>query len=353
MCKECLYLGDDGFLSGMLNYSYKPMVDFYHVSNYMWQKYPALKTKEFMPKTVETLNGFLPMGVELETQVVNNCDCEDCSYEEEDYICADERDDIVYEVMSDIHNSLDCDMRTFDSWRQLIIAKYDGSLNYGIEFVTQPMTVKAHKELNWVSKLHHRGLYSYSSDNTGLHVHIPKAFFNSNTLWMFLSLHEQFISRVENRSLFEFIAQRRDRGYAKWQMPEKHGSKITNKLNVAVEKSMDNDRSCMLNLHPPYTIELRYFKGNIKPEAVWSYLEFIQAMYDFVNIVDKCVLPIVMQRVKEDWVQHFMQFVYTNNEHYPIFSQKMLATRKWGVNSGYINFELREKEIISNGRRVS
>jgi hypothetical protein len=42
-----------------------------------------------------------------------------------------------------------------------------------------------------------------------------------------------------------------------------------------------------------------------------------------------------------------------NNEYYPIFSQKMLATKKWGVNSGYINLELIEKEVISNGRRVS
>ena len=353
MCKECLHVGEDGFLDHILNYSYKPLVDFYHVTNHVWQKFPALTTKVFTPETVQTLNGFLPMGVELETQVVSSCDCEDCYEGDDDYRCTDERDDILYEVMRDIHNNLDCDSTTFDQWRQLVIAKYDGSLNYGIEFVTQPMTVDAHKELNWVKQLAHRGLYSYSSDNCGLHVHIPKAFFNTKTLWMFLSLHEQFISRVENRSLFEFIAQRRDRGYAKWQMPESHGYYATNKLNVAANKNMVNDRSSMLNLHPNYTIELRYFKGNMKPEGLYSYLEFIQAMYDFVNVVDKAVPPIVMQRVKEDWVQHFIQFVYTNNEHYPNFSQRMLTTRKWGVNSGYVNLELTEKEIISNGRRVS
>tara|TARA_Y100000004_G_scaffold119088_1_gene133794 strand:+ start:2051 stop:3010 length:960 start_codon:yes stop_codon:yes gene_type:complete len=319
----------------------------------MWQKFPALRTKVFEPETVKTLNGYLPMGVELETQVVSSCDCEDCYEGDDDYRCTDERDDILYEVMRDIHNNLVCDSATFDQWRQLVIAKYDGSLNYGIEFVTQPMTVEAHKDLNWVKQLAHRGLYSYSSDNCGLHVHIPKAFFNTKTLWMFLALHEQFISRIENRSLFEFIAQRRDRGYAKWQMPESHGYYATNKLNVAVNKNMVNDRSSMINLHPSYTIELRYFKGNMKPEGLYSYLEFIQAMYDFVNVVDKAVPPIVMQRVKEDWVQHFMQFVYTNNEYYPNFSQKMLNTRKWGVNSGFINLELTEKEVISNGRRVS
>ncbi len=353
MCKECLHVGEDGFLDHILNYSYKPLVDFYHVTNNMWQKFPALRTKVFEPETVKTLNGYLPMGVELETQVVSSCDCEDCYEGDDDYRCTDERDDILYEVMRDIHNNLVCDSATFDQWRQLVIAKYDGSLNYGIEFVTQPMTVEAHKDLNWVKQLAHRGLYSYSSDNCGLHVHIPKAFFNTKTLWMFLALHEQFISRIENRSLFEFIAQRRDRGYAKWQMPESHGYYATNKLNVAVNKNMVNDRSSMINLHPSYTIELRYFKGNMKPEGLYSYLEFIQAMYDFVNVVDKAVPPIVMQRVKEDWVQHFMQFVYTNNEYYPNFSQKMLNTRKWGVNSGFINLELTEKEVISNGRRVS
>lgn len=353
MCYRCINTGNDGFLVHMVNYSFKPPVDFYHYVNNVWQKFEAIKTSLFHPLSVDSLNGYLPMGVELETQVVDNCGCEDCD-EGDDYRCTDERDDLVNDIMHDIHDKLVCDDKSFSMWRQLVIAKYDGSLNYGIEFVTQPMTVKAHKELNWIRSLHHRGIYSYSTQNTGIHVHIPKAFFTTKTLWLFLALHEQFIQRSEDRDMFEYISGRKDRGYARWRMPYyDNGYERTDKMNVAKNKRMDSERSSMLNLHPSYTIELRYFKGNINYETVHGQLEFIQAMYDFVNIIDKCVPPIVLQRVKEDYVQHFIQFVYVNSEEYPLFAKRLLNTRKWGVNSGYVDMNLTEKEIISNGRRIS
>ena len=52
MCKECLHVGEDGFLDHILNYSYKPLVDFYHVTNHVWQKFPSLRTKVFEPDTL-------------------------------------------------------------------------------------------------------------------------------------------------------------------------------------------------------------------------------------------------------------------------------------------------------------
>lgn len=355
MCVECI--NEDDYAPSMMNYGYKPIPSFYTITEsdegkVCWHKYRAFKTDIYNQDIINILDGYLPMGVELETQLVNDCDCDDCCEEDDDYMCNDDRDDVVRRVVEDVHSRNTLHNRSFDKFDQLVYAKYDGSLYRGIEFVTQPMTMKAHKELDWVSQLHHRGLYSYSTTSTGVHIHIPKTMFDTKPLFIFNGIHSNFICDKLYSPLLKFIAGRGHVGYAKWEEPYLFGAygKYEPSINVARLKTSSNERSTMLNYHNKATIELRYFKGNIKPETLYSYLEFIQSMYDFSNVIAKSASPIYLQRIKTDYVSNWLAFLFINRNYYPVLTERLNTYP--GDIEAIINVNSLEDMSMTIGRRI-
>lgn len=356
MCQKCI--NEDDYAPHLMNYGYKPLPSFYTITSseegkVCWHKYRAYKTDIYNQDIVNILDGYLPMGVELETQLVNDCGCDDCSEEDDDYMCNDERDYVVQNVVTDIHNQDTLHNKSFDMYDQLVYAKYDGSLYRGIEFVTQPMTMKAHKELDWVSQLHHRSLYSYSTDRTGVHIHIPKTMFDTKPLFIFNGIHDNFINDKLYKPLLQFIAGRGNVSYAKWESPYHFGldKEYSPSVNVARTKTSSNERSTMLNFQNRATIELRYFKGNIRPATLYSYLEFVQSMYDFSNVIAKTASPIYLQRIKTDYVSNWLAFLFINREYYPLLTERLETSYKPDIQSLVVLNNL-EDMSMTIGRRI-
>jgi len=315
------------------NYTTKPVVDFYSVVNNVWERHRAPTGNDYQLETVKLLNGLIPIGIEIEAE----------HSDEEDI------DDSVYEVIQEMHRYLPCDEgKSFDKWKQLVIAKSDGSLDDGVEFVSQPLTMTAHKAIGWEA-LQYKGFYAWNTSTCGIHMHVPKAFFTNKQLWLFLKLHQQFIHN--NAELFAWITGRKSVSYSRWTMPAYDEFGIRNQLLAVActRRTTDNNRYLFVNMLNPATIELRYFKGNINTEGILSRIEFVQAMYDFVVVASTMEIHLLEQLLK-DLPQHFVQFVYANNDEYPIFGKKMLRTERWGANSGYVDLSVKCTEFLNAGK---
>ena len=83
-----------------------------------------------------------------------------------------DRDESTEEALLEMHSYTHYIDDTDSRLRQLVIAKVDGSLDHGVEFVTQPMTLRAHNKINY-DALQGKGFYAWNAGTAGLHVHVP------------------------------------------------------------------------------------------------------------------------------------------------------------------------------------
>ncbi len=155
--------------------------------------------------------------------------------------------------------------------------KHDGSLSNGFEIVTHPATFEwwvsdDNPILNGIAEYSHK-LRSYHSQNCGMHIHMSKAEFSNYHLMRFLWF-------IHNRQEYvEFIAQRRSNNYARFSDSERN-----NVIKIAKAKYSNQGRFVAVNLENSETIELRVFKGNIRPKRILKNIEFCHALYAYTFI---------------------------------------------------------------------
>lgn len=154
--------------------------------------------------------------------------------------------------------------------------KHDGSLNNGFEIVTHPMTLAAHKEvIDWsfCQKLTSVGVRSWQPGTCGLHVHISRSSFRSLThlaLFQFLILH--------NKAQFQYFAGRDGSEWANFDgvsknvIPEMKGKPYYNR-----------GRYEAVNVTNSSTVEIRIFRGSLKPERVKMALELVNACWVYTS----------------------------------------------------------------------
>lgn len=224
----------------------------------------------------------IPMGMELEVErrMSHQDDGENIRYINKDamwkyYI--DRFDEYTNDVTEGV----------VDTPVQFFIAKEDGSLSNGVEFVSQPMT------LGMWSKIPLRfddltGDYAaYHRRSTGLHIHIPKGAFNDSHLhrWMHFmkALGETPVSHRRLTNVLSLIGQREFNNWARFIMPEFRNVK-SSLAQVAIDRvNHDGGRYKFLNFLPSATIELRFFKANMQTERILKNLEFVDAGYCFTR----------------------------------------------------------------------
>lgn len=161
--------------------------------------------------------------------------------------------------------------------------KHDGSLSDGFEMVSHPMTRKYlesefdYENLRELAKI---GMRSAQTTSCGLHVHINSGFFadRASSLWRFMSLFYQ------NAEQWGRIAGRTNNSYAKWDSTET--SRLLNYTKGVGKRGRDYvhynaDRYVALNLQNRNTIELRFFKGTLRPSTLKARLEAVHAVADY------------------------------------------------------------------------
>jgi hypothetical protein len=306
MCTECREVEGDEFY-----YSFRQPITFMDYSNKLGKFVctDPIIGSNFQPENIMI---DVPFGLELETE-----------YEDEDN--ADEMQYQGTEAIEALHRDMPCQV---GSNYQPIIRKEDGSLYNGTEFVTQPMTLRAHRQVNYNS-IRDFGLKGYYPDSTGLHIHLPKSYFSHRQLLIFLMLHRDL---ALDSSLLDFIAKRGPSRWAKreWQyhLPMQRSIKGGRITQLAWHRHGDENsgvqRYSFVNLVPAPTIELRYFKSNLEQSSLMARLEYVDAIYKFTKLLSLHPLQKVVDfSTNYGLVDLFVVFSYMFENKYPLLTSRL------------------------------
>lgn len=179
----------------------------------------------------------------------------------------------------------------FDEYEDVFYCKHDSSLDDGFEIVSHPMTLRAHKTMDYsdmLAELKKAGCKSHNTTTCGFHVHVSRSFFTQSEM-VKLGLFVYF-----NKSRLETFARRPESSYAKF--------KPLNRSNY-LESAESRERYEAINFENAYTIEFRLFKGTLNFETFMATLEFCDAVSRFVKTVSAC------QIVKDGGFDLFKTFV--------------------------------------------
>lgn len=165
---------------------------------------------------------------------------------------------------------------TANSTAPHIYIKHDGSINYGMEIVTHPMTLEYHiNSMPWqklVSKAIQLDYRSHKTNTCGLHVHVNRNFF-SNTR----SEQDECISRVlfiVERFWEELLifSRRTKQQLQRWA--SRYGIKSNPK--EILESALRKERYTCVNLCNYDTIEFRIFRGTLKYNTIIATLQLVK-----------------------------------------------------------------------------
>lgn len=152
--------------------------------------------------------------------------------------------------------------------------KQDSSLSDGFEIVTHPMTLAAHKMLtDWsvLKRIASMGCRSWNSSTCGLHVHISRSAFQTTkhmTMFQFLILNnKQEMVQIAGRESERWSA---FDGVKKSVIPNAKGLVYRNRYEA-------------INVLNEATLEIRMFRGSLKPERVLMALELVDAAYRYTR----------------------------------------------------------------------
>jgi hypothetical protein len=165
--------------------------------------------------------------------------------------------------------------------------KDDGTIS-GFEIVTHPFTLDAHKLLlprEAISDLSSKfALSSWSSvegNGAGLHVHISKkSFVGASHQYKFQMFH------YHNADIIKKFAGRDSDRWATFRRttdPTEYG--YDNMAEICKGNRSQNNRYSALNFQNRNTIELRYFRGSLKPETVLGVLEFCHSVHAYTKLL--------------------------------------------------------------------
>jgi len=178
--------------------------------------------------------------------------------------------------------------------------KDDGSIS-GFEIVSHPSTLAAHLKVApfeaFEALATEHKMSSWRGSGCGLHVHLSKDAFTASHMMRFAMFHErnaQWLKRFAGR----------ESSYARF------GETRESKSELATGKAVNGSRYVALNFQNKPTVELRYFRGSLKPVTIKGVLEFCQAMYDYTqNLTTRDVIDNALE-----W-NEFRSFVISSTKY--------------------------------------
>ena len=154
--------------------------------------------------------------------------------------------------------------------------KRDGSIEYGFEMVSHPMTLDYHKnEMPWKKMFEKAVAMNYRSHQTstcGLHVHVNRSAFGDH------EAQEDVISRIVYfveahwNELLKF-SRRTEASINRWAA--RYGIAENAKLTYDKAKKSNYNRYVCVNLTNYDTIEFRIFRGTLRYETFMATLQLV------------------------------------------------------------------------------
>lgn len=158
-----------------------------------------------------------------------------------------------------------------------VYVKSDGSLTNGFEIVTHPMSHDYfihHFPWAEVNNLRSRGARSWDAGTCGIHVHISRAAFTGYShLWLFAHF-------IHNNPLFVTrIAGRSESRWAAFDPDHRRNIKEFVKPRERRRIYGAGDRYSAVNFNNEHTLEVRVFRGSLRPERIMSAVDFVDAVF--------------------------------------------------------------------------
>ena len=197
--------------------------------------------------------------------------------------------------------------------------KQDGSLDNGFEIVTHPHTLDEYqKKFNWscMTGLGERGYRSWNTRTCGLHVHVSRTAFGivkkRGDILKAQSHELRFIKLIyDNQRQIERLAGRAS-SYAKFN--------DKGNLTARVKYGRQDDRYEAVNSQNDTTLEVRVFKGSLKPERILSAIELVHASVEYTRD-----LKVTGSNNALKWI-NFVRYVASNDSVYPNLVSVMQRT---------------------------
>lgn len=196
----------------------------------------------------------------------------------------------------------------------VIYIKHDGSIGgeaahgqFGFEIITHPGTYEWFMEEFPYKRITALTRYarSYGTGTCGTHFHLSKAAFSPLHLYKFAQFH------YRNREFVNFIAERYSNRYAGFRDEE---GQVLSRAAKEKRNIMIQNKYLAVNLAPEYTVELRYFRGNMKRERIRKNLQFLYAVFVFSKTYG----------IKDMTFEKFIEYVADNRKAYPELHEYIL-----------------------------
>lgn len=160
-----------------------------------------------------------------------------------------------------------------DEQGRFILTKEDGSLSYGFEIVSAPMTLDRHMTAwsKFFAALEDRslsGIKAWGTETCGMHVHVsrdPLSVYQVGKIVV-------FVNNPKNKAFMVDIAGRDSNTYTKFIS----ATKIT-----TGGRGYGGDRYCAVNLCNTNTIEFRLFKATLNRSRFLANIQFCHAMVSY------------------------------------------------------------------------
>jgi hypothetical protein len=215
------------------------------------------------------------------------------------------------EVESDGNSRRDGAEVVTNALGERIYLKEDGSLSDGFEIVTHPHSLDEYqRNFDWsaLNQLRRLGFRSWDTSTCGLHVHVSRtAFGNPNTRRDIVRIqaHElRFMKLIyDNERQISRLAGRTS-NYATFE----DKGRLVSKVKYG---NQSNGRYSAINSDNSATLEVRVFRGSLKPERVLMALELVQCAVEYTR-----GLHVSASNKALSWMM-FTRYVADNASTYP------------------------------------
>ena len=199
--------------------------------------------------------------------------------------------------------------------------KHDASIRgTGFELVTHPHTLESYNRndalWNYIETL--RTTYaarSWDTESCGLHVHVSRAAFKSGA-----HTHRFLALVYKNPKEMMKLAGRKNSRYARFNDVYQQDEWGIPRFQLAdkIHRGFATERYAAVNTNNDYTLELRFFRGNMKREGIMSALELCHASVEYTR--DLTLSDVKLGALTWEW---FADWVASNNGIYPNLYMRM------------------------------
>lgn len=238
--------------------------------------------------------------------------------------------------------------------------KSDGSLNDGVEIVSHAFSYEYMRKNEKIFKdiletAAANGYKSHDTNTCGLHVHINKAFFGITQEEQDQNIDKMILFFECYKKEIEIFSRRNDYGYCKFLSDATGTCNRKKACSIEYIKSKKNSvsRYAAINLENDHTVEIRIFRGTLKPDTFFAALEFVFALAQVVknNPINKISWKKVINYKGMKYLKTYCieKNIYITENTYKDFSIELLKERAAAEKALAKNI----KEIVIFSKKLS